>query len=530
MPDSTPLQKSYPLLASLLSALVMGIFLLGLFSFYLRDVQDELAAEFFDTLRAATMDINTALYPLLDRHYTACSPENLRDMEAALFKSTYPKQIMFYADDRGLCSTDSGLLKEPLKRPPADFISSETGAEIWVNHRIDLDLMGEPFAANIIKLGNYSAMIDTAILALQESSPFQWQFIFRDTSLPATRTKHISGSEGLYQVRARVQDVPIKTLLYYVACNPDLEYLCLVLAASPKDLVTEYREVLFLFALLSLAVGNITGLQLKSYQQRQRDIVSRINNGFRNGAFFWHYQPIVDMEKNRIIGCEVLSRFHDQFGHEDPDTYLPALRQAGMTAKFSRLMFSTVLAELSAMAELPDGFKLSINIFPADIISGAIEDILAMPEISQSRFAITLEVTEEEYLDEINSQASLEKIQKSGLAISIDDFGTGYSNLKQLKKLNATYLKIDRSYIADLEDEPIKSSLIPHIINMAEQLDLLVIAEGIETFEQEVILVGLGVRYGQGMFFGSPMSADDLVAHIENRQVGYSGNAVILDD
>ena len=529
MPQIAQFKKSYPYLAGILLGLLSAAILLGAFITYIRGNQQEQADWLFNQFNTVVEDFYGALIPLNALGLTTCDAENLRAMEIAQFNAVYPRQIMFYIEGDGACSTGSGMLDEPVRRPPPDIISPATGAQIWVNRKIILDLTGQPFTAIILKLGNYSAMVDPGTIALPDGSPFDWQILYREPGSPG-QTIHVHGTQGLYLQDKASADFSYDSFFYHESCDTERTYVCLVQTTSTANIAREYANVFALFSLLSLALGSMSGRFVYTWQRRQLHMAARVLNGFRNDAYYWLFQPIFDMEKNRIIGCEVLSRFSDDYGDAMPDDYLPAIRDAGLTADFTRLMFRKILPDLDSRQDLPDGFRVSINIFPADIISGAINDIIRMDAVRQSRFALTLEITEEEYLDEIGGQDSLDKIREAGLSISIDDFGTGYSNLNQLKKLNCSYLKIDRSYIAELEHEPIKSSLIPHIVRMAEQLKLWAIAEGVETFEQMVILVGLGIRYGQGNLFGNPMTAAALSDHIEALVIGNSNNAVLPEN
>ena len=99
---------------------------------------------------------------------------------------------------------------------------------------------------------------------------------------------------------------------------------------------------------------------------------------------------------------------------------------------------------------------------------------------------------------------------------AIDDFGVGYSNLSQLKTLNCDFLKIDRSFVMDMEDNSIRSSLIPHIVSIAEGLNVELIAEGVENAEQSKELKGLTIGFGQGWLFGKPQSASALAKSVQD--------------
>jgi sensor c-di-GMP phosphodiesterase-like protein len=106
-------------------------------------------------------------------------------------------------------------------------------------------------------------------------------------------------------------------------------------------------------------------------------------------------------------------------------------------------------------------------------------------------------------------------LRDEGFQISIDDFGTGYSNLNQIASMECNAIKIDRSFVADMETGSIKSSIIPHVVGMAEALKLRVVAEGVENEAQAKKLEEMQVEYGQGWLFGRPMTAMNFSRHLE---------------
>jgi sensor c-di-GMP phosphodiesterase-like protein len=204
-----------------------------------------------------------------------------------------------------------------------------------------------------------------------------------------------------------------------------------------------------------------------------------------------------------------------------PDKYLPVIRDSGHTWRLTEVMISKVFPEVESLEQLPDNFKISLNIFPHDVLTGEVNKLVSIPALTNSRFNTVIEITEDEYLDAESARANLQALYQSGIQISIDDFGTGYSNLKQLKKINCHFLKIDRSFVMEIEEDSIKSSLIPHVVNIAAQLNLKVIAEGIENTNQQQVLAGLGVKYGQGWVFGKPVSAPELAQMIASRNPAF---------
>ena len=121
------------------------------------------------------------------------------------------------------------------------------------------------------------------------------------------------------------------------------------------------------------------------------------------------------------------------------------------------------------MENLPTDFKLNVNIFPSDINKKSILELISKGKVSEFDRVLVLEVTEGEELEDSSSLNQLRALREEGVQIAIDDFGTGYSNLHQLRKMNAHILKIDRSFIQEMEGASIRSSLIEHIVAIAKQ-------------------------------------------------------------
>ena len=143
---------------------------------------------------------------------------------------------------------------------------------------------------------------------------------------------------------------------------------------------------------------------------------------------------------------------------------------------------------------------------------------LALDKDIERDYIKAIELYEEEIREGIASLDSYINLAVLYWLFAIDDFGVGYSNLSQLKTLNCDYLKIDRSFVMDMEDNSIRSSLIPHIVSIAEGLNVDLIAEGVENIDQCNELKGLTIGFGQGWLFGKPQSADALAKSVQGTQ------------
>ena len=224
------------------------------------------------------------------------------------------------------------------------------------------------------------------------------------------------------------------------------------------------------------------------------------------------YQPIVNLSNQKITGFEALIRWrHPDRGLIDPDLFIPIAEEAGTIVSIDYWVLHNACQTLSQWLKLgwvdPD-FTISVNISPIqfarDDFIEQISQILA--ETSLEPQHLQLEITETTVIKNIeDGKLIIQQLSAMGIKISLDDFGTGYSSLSYLYQLPINSLKIDRSFINNLEHDSNKLKVIRTIILLARNLDLNVIAEGIETEQQQVLLCEYCCEYGQGYFFSEPL-------------------------
>ncbi len=510
MERATSLNRLYSLLAGMLVATITVLLMAILFFSSIRSLQDTRADTVFGIIDRLENENLSILRRLNALGAEDCTKENLLYMREALFESAFAKEIMFHRGEPGICTTGSGVLDKPVFLPPPDVVTV-LGSEVWLKYNMESQLTNFEFAVARLKLGRYSMLVDVNHLAYPDTEPFDWQLVFLPSPQNPQMFMHVDGTAGLYNQELPPSNTRLGSILYYQTCDSKRPNLCFVLTASFYKLFDYYLLVLGLAMMLVLSLSYISINYFRRWLESRAQLQTRVVKGLKANLFFWHYQPIVDLHSDQVVGCEVLSRFRDEYGEIPPKAFLQVIRETGQTWFYTRLMIESVLPTLESHEELPGKFKVCFNVFPCDVISGAVKELASIRELTNSRFDVTVEITEDQHLDDHSAHANLGEIYQNGILISIDDFGTGYSNLGQLKRLNGTYLKIDKSYVRDIEETSIKSSLIPHVVSIAEQLDLEIIAEGIENRRQRILLTELGVRYGQGWLFGQPMPAEDLI-------------------
>ena len=225
-----------------------------------------------------------------------------------------------------------------------------------------------------------------------------------------------------------------------------------------------------------------------------------------------YYQPQFDLEDGRIRGAEALVRWrHPTLGLVEPDQFLAALEQAGLTRRLTRYVLDEALAQLHDWREEGLDLDLAVNVSEGDLADPGFADevleLLAEHRIEPA--ALELEVTEDILVrDSVRAGGRLERLVATGVRIAIDDFGIGYSSLGQLKSVPAHTLKIDRSFVAGIASDPRDAAIVQSIVSLAHDLGLEVVAEGVETDEHVACLRAAGCDVGQGYHLGLPLPSD----------------------
>ncbi|WP_180981226.1 EAL domain-containing protein [Vibrio diazotrophicus] len=271
-----------------------------------------------------------------------------------------------------------------------------------------------------------------------------------------------------------------------------------------NNIIYKY-EIIFTFSILSFLLLILFFFVFVIFERlkRKNTIPNRILAGLDN-SFHLVYQPIVEINSNRIVGVEVLSRFEDKYGEVTPDTFIPIIKSLDLSWEFTKRVIKSSVKELSIIKDIDSKFKISINIFPTDLEKNIL-DVLEINIANGFTHNIVFEITEFEGCDNKQVQDNIKKLKELGYRFSIDDFGTGYSNFNTLKDFDIDTLKIDRSLLFDIEDEPVKVVLLENICKMANTLSLNVIAEGIENLNQHKIINESGVKFAQGWLYGKPV-------------------------
>ncbi|UOD32872.1 EAL domain-containing protein [Massilia violaceinigra] len=239
-----------------------------------------------------------------------------------------------------------------------------------------------------------------------------------------------------------------------------------------------------------------------------------------------YFQPIIDMKNGHIRKAEALVRWlHPLRGAVSPVDFIPIAEHTGQIVTIGNWVFRQALAHARRWRRFDQQLTVNINVSPAQFYhtNGEncrhwLSDLSFAPNGATGPPEVGIEITEGLLLASNSAvMKQLLAFQQAGITISLDDFGTGYSSLSYLRKFNLDYLKIDKSFVYNLEHDAANVALCEAIIVMAHKLGLKVIAEGVETAQQYEMLRRAGCDYGQGFLFGEPLPPDQFEALLQER-------------
>ena len=289
-----------------------------------------------------------------------------------------------------------------------------------------------------------------------------------------------------------------------IACAPE--------HAQSADLLLQRAEAAMYRAKRAQSRREYFSLDIEDEAPRRLILVTALKRAIDTRAITMHYQPKLDLTHRRVIGVEALARWTDEVvGPVLPATFVPLAERTGLAEPLTELALESAATDCRRW--LNDGFyiPIAVNVPARVLLDPSFPDLV---EAKRRTFgldegALEIEITESTLMgDHDQARIALTRLREIGVRTSIDDFGTGYSSLSYLRELPVHALKIDRSFITHLIDEPDLEAIVRSIIELARNLRLETVAEGVEDERVCERLVKLGCDYAQGFALARPMAAD----------------------
>jgi diguanylate cyclase (GGDEF)-like protein/PAS domain S-box-containing protein len=262
---------------------------------------------------------------------------------------------------------------------------------------------------------------------------------------------------------------------------------------------------------------------LSSAIHERLNIEQALRHALEKDELYMVYQPKYDLESREIVGFEALVRWQsEKLGFVSPEKFIPVAEEVGLIEEIGYFVFEKACRDFQLFQKInPRLEHIAINVSTMQLKEKNFIETLShlRREVGLSASAIEIEVTESYIMDDIERNIQLlERLRDYGYKIAIDDFGTGYSSFGYLKRLPISTLKIDKSFVDDICVSRRDADIIKAIIALAKNLGFDIVAEGIESEEQDRLLKSLGCHIGQGYYFCQPKKPGEIISFIEAQQ------------
>jgi sensor c-di-GMP phosphodiesterase-like protein len=307
---------------------------------------------------------------------------------------------------------------------------------------------------------------------------------------------------------------------FVATIRSDRYNLVATVSLSREQVLASYANLRMVGTIASGVIALvIVGFALTLPARRGSDPVAEIERALKAGELVPYFQPVVDITSGRLRGAEVLIRWRKADGSLVlPASFIPLLESSGLIIKVTQMLMRRARDQVgAAYARRPDlniGFNLAASHFADEAIVQDVRDIFENSSIRLSQ--VSLEVTERQPLENLTeTRRIIAALQGLGVSIAIDDVGTGHSGLSYMLKLGVDIIKIDKMFVDAIGTDRNSATIIETLIELARNLRMDIIAEGVESFEQVAFLRDLGVRAAQGYVFSPPLPAKSFLQLIE---------------
>ena len=446
-----------------------------------------------------------------------CSPEHLLALQQAAISRPYIRAIGFWKANQRQCGVGF-LPPEGLKPARADRIYPSGVIAWWPSAATEVGGV----QLFLMRYGDHDVAIDPRLLLdlgpLQQRMAGLWVEGLRmaaspwDADLPSPRVVPLGLTFDRQRERvishfARDELLPIE-----------------IVAVEPFESFWTRHTPLLAGGVALALLALLAWIDLMwRYSRHQLTLGAELQRAIAKGQISVHYQPVIDFASGRCVGAEALARWTRASGESiSPSVFIPEAEKSGLIQEITLSVLHTVVRDLVYLLRDFPGLSINLNLSPEDLKNDRIGVALAhdLEAAGLLPGAIKLEITERALVNSDVSRSLIREFRRRGHQVAIDDFGTGYSSLSYLQSFELDVLKIDKSFVDAIGTEAATSHVIVHVIQMAKDLGLATVAEGVETLPQAQWLQQHGVAFGQGYLYSRPLSVGDFFEFLRARVAG----------
>ena len=469
---------------------------------------DHFAGSIVDQSDASSTEARRVLEALSHPTYPLCSDQDLDQLRQISFSAEYLKDAGRTDGNRILCSATLGRLAHPLAIGQPVFTQPDGSLVFWNDPLV-------PFERGFIRLQmGKGFVLFNAHTHLKSESPTLFTLAIRDQR-GKIHTRHQDRWIEVNKPELIVETKGIENGMLHASQCSDLYFNC-VTAYLPVRAVYAMGKASIRAIMLACAVtGALFGALLSLLYWRSHGLEHLLRRAIRRNDLQVVYQPILHLETGRIVAAEALSRWRDEEGTPvSPEVFIRIAEARGFISEISKLVLHRALDDFRQVFASDPAFGVGINLSAGEVANPAFAQMIieTMQQAKVAPHAIAFELTETSTASHSEILSGIQRLRQAGHTISIDDFGTGYSSLSYLHELDVNTIKIDKAFTRALTTGSLAASLLPQILEMARNLHLNVVVEGIETeAEARYFAAAPQPIWVQGFYFGRPMSIDEFL-------------------
>jgi sensor c-di-GMP phosphodiesterase-like protein len=457
---------------------------------------------------ASSYEARVVLGKLKSSPYPSCSDAAISYFRDLIYQAKYLKDAGVIGDGAIKCSANMGHLTQPLRLPKPTF-SQHDGINVYQD-------LSPPTITSLKSIG---LQLGDAYVVF---SPYNFNpitlsgmhFVTTESDDSNQQTGELTGETPQERGMTLIRDSQGRSgdTLYSTRCSTLYTDCVTAYISIPEAFQVHHSEIvgnIFLGGFF----GAFLGLFCLSTYQSSRTMERQLRRAIHRDKLQTVYQPIVELASRQIVGAEALSRWTNEEGEIiPPDVFIRVAEKNGFVSSITQLVVRHALADFAATLRCDPEFRLNINASSEEFADPSFLLMLteSLRELDVPAQSLTIEITEGSTVRHGTAKEAIRQLRLRGHGVHIDDFGTGYSSLAYLHELSVDAIKIDRSFTQAVGTDAVTGSILPHILAMADELNLGVIVEGVETAEQADYFAGAKNKLlAQGWFFGHPVSSGE---------------------
>jgi sensor c-di-GMP phosphodiesterase-like protein len=487
---------------------------------------DQYAGRILADEEATSVESRKALAAVEASRYPTCSNAEIDYFRTLVFASGRLKDAGRMRNGKVQCSAALGRSAQPGEQSIPDFTQQDGS----ILYKDQAQYRNSGLTAITLQRGD--AFVVFVPLARMPLEPPPMHFTETVADAPTQTHGRLLGESPQTSVeiltsegRARRGDN-----LYATRCSTRFAN-CVTAYTSLPEVMQANRTKFIAFIAVFRLLGGLTGFGLSLLYYRHMSVENQLRRAIRRDELFLVYQPIVHLDSRRIVGAEALARWTNREGVAvGPDVFIKIAEQHGFVGAITRLVVRQALRDFGETLRSHPGFRLSINVAAADMADPGFLPMLnrSLDEAAVPARSLAIEITESSTAMRKVAIETIRGLRARGHSVHIDDFGTGYSSLSYLHELSVDAIKIDKAFTQAIGTGSAIVAILPQILAMAENLNLRVIVEGVETEAQAAYFSASNLPiHAQGWLFGCPVPAEEFLRELAADEEKHSAHLTV---